>query len=149
MTDIFDSYIHPKNVNPIIYAYSDPRYPGCLKIGYTERPIEVRMHEHYPTLLPGEEKPYKVEYTEPALTEPQSESSASVPSGKPSPTDCAHSVAASRILTCDRFHLQRKTDQDLCGGIFRNCSPRVIMWFWLCHSAKIPYTSSTRKQLRR
>lgn len=69
MADIFDSYIHPKNVNPIIYAYSDPRYPGCLKIGYTERPIEVRMHEHYPTLLPGEEKPYKVEYTEPALTE--------------------------------------------------------------------------------
>lgn len=69
MADIFDHYIHPKDVNPIIYAYSDPRYPGCLKIGYTERPIEERMHEHYPTLLPGNKKPYTVEYTEAALTE--------------------------------------------------------------------------------
>lgn len=34
---------------PIIYAYSDPTYPGMLKVGYTTRTIEERMHEHYPT----------------------------------------------------------------------------------------------------
>lgn len=70
MPDIFDQYVHPKTeIKPIIYAYSDIRFPGCLKVGYTERPIEERMHEHYPTLLPGNQKPYKVEYTESALTE--------------------------------------------------------------------------------
>lgn len=66
MPDIFDQYIHPKTeVKPIIYAYSDTRFPGCLKVGYTDRPIEVRMHEHYPTLTPGQS--YKVEYVESAL----------------------------------------------------------------------------------
>lgn len=70
MPDIFDQYVHPKTeVKPIIYAYSDPRFPGCLKVGYTARPIEARMHEHYPTLLPGNQKPYKVEYTESALND--------------------------------------------------------------------------------
>lgn len=64
--DIFDQYIQPKvEVKPIIYAYSDTRYPGCLKVGYTDRPIEERMHEHYPTLTPGIS--YKVEYVEPAM----------------------------------------------------------------------------------
>ena len=66
MADIFDQYVHPKTeVKPIIYAYSDTRFPGCLKVGYTDRPIEVRMHEHYPTLTPGQS--YKVEYVESAL----------------------------------------------------------------------------------
>ena len=55
MADIFDQYVHPKTeIKPIIYAYSDTRFLGCLKVGYTERPIEVRMHGHYPTLTPGE-----------------------------------------------------------------------------------------------
>ena len=42
------------NSNPIIYAYRelDNRYDGYLKIGYTDRPIEVRMKEHYPTKRP-------------------------------------------------------------------------------------------------
>ena len=68
MPDIFDQYSHGRpDVNPIIYAYSDPRFPGCLKVGDTVRPIDVRMHEHYPTLLPSDEKPYKVEVIMPAL----------------------------------------------------------------------------------
>ena len=50
---------------PIIYAYSDIRFPKMLKIGYTARPIEVRMKEHYPTLTPGES--WKVEYVESAI----------------------------------------------------------------------------------
>lgn len=67
MPDIFDQYVHPKTeVKPTIYAYSDTRFPGCLKVGYTDRPVEERMHEHYPTLTPGIS--YKVEYTEPAMT---------------------------------------------------------------------------------
>ena len=68
MADIFDQYSHGRpDVNPIIYAYSDKNYPGCLKVGDTVRPIDVRMHEHYPTLLPTSEKPYKVEVIMPAL----------------------------------------------------------------------------------
>ena len=66
MADIFDQYVNSRaNINPIIYAYSDTRFPGCLKVGYTDRPIEVRMKEHYPTLTPGQS--YKVEYVESAL----------------------------------------------------------------------------------
>ena len=47
------------NSNPIIYAYSDTRFPSMLKVGYTERPIEERMKEHYPTLTPTQS--WKVE----------------------------------------------------------------------------------------
>ena len=66
MPDIFDQYVHPKTeVKPIIYAYSDTRWPGCLKIGYTTRTIDERMAEHYPTLTPTIS--YKVEYVESAL----------------------------------------------------------------------------------
>ena len=68
MADIFDQYSHGMpNVVPIIYAYSDKNYPGCLKVGDTVRPIEERMHEHYPTLLPTDTPPYKVEMIMPAL----------------------------------------------------------------------------------
>lgn len=55
------------SVNPIIYAYSDTRFPGKLKVGYTTRSVWVRMHEHYPTLLPTDKKPYKVEFTGTAM----------------------------------------------------------------------------------
>lgn len=66
MADVFDKYVEPKSeINPIIYAYSDTRFPGCLKVGDTERPIDVRMKEHYPTLTPGIS--YEVEYVESAL----------------------------------------------------------------------------------
>jgi hypothetical protein len=66
MADIFDQYVHPRTeIKPIIYAYSDTRFPGCLKVGYTDRPVEERMHEHYPTLTPGTS--YKVEFVESAL----------------------------------------------------------------------------------
>ena len=52
---------------PIIYAYSDPTYPGMLKVGYTTRTIEERMHEHYPTLRPDTTKPYTVRLIESAM----------------------------------------------------------------------------------
>lgn len=68
MADIFDNYVTSKSKSrPIIYAYSDPRYKDCLKVGYTSRPIGERMKEHYPTLLPNGQKPYTVVLTEPAM----------------------------------------------------------------------------------
>ncbi len=50
---------------PKIYAYSDTRFKGCLKVGYTTRPVEVRMKEHYPTITP--KVSYKVELVESAM----------------------------------------------------------------------------------
>lgn len=57
------------DAKPIIYAYCEPKnseLKGLLKVGYTSRTIEERMHEHYPTLRPGE-KPYEVVFIEPAM----------------------------------------------------------------------------------
>lgn len=66
MPDIFDKYSKDRpELKPIIYAYSDTRWPGYLKIGYTTRTVEERMKEHYPTLTPTIS--YKVEYVESAL----------------------------------------------------------------------------------
>lgn len=53
------------DAKPIIYAYSDTRFPGMLKVGYTERPIKERMKEHYPTLTPTQS--WKVELIESAM----------------------------------------------------------------------------------
>lgn len=53
------------DAKPIIYAYSDTRFPGMLKVGYTERPIKERMKEHYPTLTPAQS--WKVELVESAM----------------------------------------------------------------------------------
>ena len=55
---------------PKIYAYTTPEYAkrkwtgtregiGLLKIGYTERDVEARMREHFPTKGP-DKNPYKV-----------------------------------------------------------------------------------------
>ena len=54
---------------PIIYAYREPNNPdlkGLLKVGFTARTIDERMHEHYPTLKPGP-KPYEVVFIQPAM----------------------------------------------------------------------------------
>jgi len=65
-----DEFFPPRpDSEPIIYAYCEPKnreLKGLLKVGYTSRTIEERMHEHYPTLKPGE-KPYKVVFVEPAM----------------------------------------------------------------------------------
>lgn len=50
---------------PIIYAYSDTRYPGALKVGFTTRDVQARMKEHYPTVVPGQS--WKVELVRPAM----------------------------------------------------------------------------------
>ncbi|MBQ7308397.1 MAG: GIY-YIG nuclease family protein [Clostridia bacterium] len=60
----------PRQHKPQIYAYRDnhPNFKGYLKVGFTSRDIEVRMKEHYPTLLPGE-KPYEVVFLESSYRE--------------------------------------------------------------------------------
>jgi len=39
-------------VTPTIYAYSDTRFPGCLKVGYTTRTAEERISEQSGVKLP-------------------------------------------------------------------------------------------------
>ncbi|MGV6988405.1 GIY-YIG nuclease family protein [Testudinibacter sp. P80/BLE/0925] len=50
---------------PKIYAYSDSRYPNCLKIGYTERNVLERVQEQYPVRLPSQS--WKIELDEIAI----------------------------------------------------------------------------------
>ena len=54
------------DINPIIYGYTENtfQYKGLIKIGRTDRTIEQRMKEHYPTKGPDGLKRYKVLFTE-------------------------------------------------------------------------------------
>ena len=64
-----ESLFPPKSAaHPTIYAYSETRaeLAGLLKVGYTDRAVEVRMAEHYPTKLPDGTMPYRVELVESA-----------------------------------------------------------------------------------
>ena len=66
MPDLLDRYVTKRAaISPKIYAYSDTRFPGCLKIGYTTRSVRKRMHEQYPTITPGQS--YHVEFQESAV----------------------------------------------------------------------------------
>lgn len=68
MPDQLDNFTSPKTKSqPRIYAYSDPRYVGMLKVGFTSRTVEERMAEHYPTKLPGSTPPYTVVFNESAM----------------------------------------------------------------------------------
>ena len=50
---------------PKIYAYSDTRFPGQLKVGYTVRDVRERVAEQYPTITP--ETSYIIEYEASAM----------------------------------------------------------------------------------
>lgn len=52
--------------NPSIYAYSDSKYPGWLKIGYTTVDVRKRVSQQYPINRP-EEHPYTIVFEEPAI----------------------------------------------------------------------------------
>ena len=41
-----------QNNIPKIYAYTDERFEGCLKIGYTTKTAKERVAEQYPTKTP-------------------------------------------------------------------------------------------------
>ena len=65
-----ESLFPPKSAaHPTIYAYSETRaeLAGLLKVGYTDRTVETRMAEHYPTKLPDGTMPYRVELVESAM----------------------------------------------------------------------------------
>ena len=38
---------------PQIYAYSDPRFAGQLKVGYTTIGVQERVRQQYPVILQG------------------------------------------------------------------------------------------------
>jgi hypothetical protein len=50
---------------PRIYAYSDSRFPNCLKVGYTTKTTEQRVAEQYPVKLP--QQSYHIELDEIAV----------------------------------------------------------------------------------
>jgi len=54
---------------PMIYAYEDlnPQYKGLLKVGYTERDVEKRVAQQYPTKRPDGMKPYRIVFQESAM----------------------------------------------------------------------------------
>ena len=47
-------------LHPMIYAYADlnPQYKGFLKVGYTEKEVEKRVAQQYPTKRPDGLIPY-------------------------------------------------------------------------------------------
>jgi hypothetical protein len=55
--------------HPMIYAYSDnnPQYQGLLKVGYTEKDVEKRVAQQYPTKRPDGLKPYQIVLVESAM----------------------------------------------------------------------------------
>lgn len=51
---------------PMVYAYSEPAYPGLLKVGYTAKQrVEDRVRQQFPTLKPTEH-PYVITVAESA-----------------------------------------------------------------------------------
>jgi hypothetical protein len=55
--------------HPMIYAYADsnPQYKGLLKVGYTEKDVERRVAQQYPTKRPDGLVPYKIVLVESAM----------------------------------------------------------------------------------
>ncbi len=50
------------NNSPKIYGYTElsEKYGGLIKVGYTERSVDERMKEHFPTAGPEGIKRYEV-----------------------------------------------------------------------------------------
>jgi hypothetical protein len=68
MSDQLDKLISQKTESkPMIYAYSDILYPGCLKVGYTSIDVDKRVAQQYPTKRPDGLVPYKIVLREPAM----------------------------------------------------------------------------------
>ena len=59
-----DFFPERPKLTPQIYAYSDQRFRGQLKVGYTAHDVQKRVAEQYPVKTPGAALPYKIEYYE-------------------------------------------------------------------------------------
>lgn len=67
MPRIEDFFPEWTDSRPMIYAYTDDQYPGCLKVGYTAVDIDQRVAQQYPTKRPDGSVPYKIVLREPAM----------------------------------------------------------------------------------
>ena len=58
-------------VHPMIYAYRDMNqdYDGLLKVGYTEKNVDRRVAQQYPTKRPDGKVPYEIVYRTSAMRE--------------------------------------------------------------------------------
>ena len=58
-------------VHPMIYAYRDKNadYDGLLKVGYTEKDVDRRVAQQYPTKRPDGKVPYEIVYRTSAMRE--------------------------------------------------------------------------------
>lgn len=50
---------------PKVYAYTDSRFEGCFKVGYTTKSVQERVAAQYPVLLPNQS--YKIQLDEVAM----------------------------------------------------------------------------------
>ena len=59
-----DFFPQRPEVHPMIYAYRDlnPDYDGLLKVGYTEKDVDRRVAQQYPTKRPDGKLPYEILY---------------------------------------------------------------------------------------
>ncbi len=59
----------PSASRPKIYAYEDtnPQYEGLLKVGYTEKDVDKRVAQQYPTKRPDGSVPYRILLRESAM----------------------------------------------------------------------------------
>ena len=53
--------------HPMIYAYSDVTYPGCLKVGFTAVDVDKRVAQQYPSKRPDGKVPYTIVLRESAM----------------------------------------------------------------------------------
>jgi len=68
MAESLENYVSGRpDAKPMIYAYSDLQYPGCLKIGYTAIDIDKRVAQQYPTKRPDGKVPYTIHLRESAM----------------------------------------------------------------------------------
>ncbi len=67
MPHIEDFFPEWTDSRPMIYAYTDDQYPGCLKVGYTAVDVDQRVAQQYPTKRPDGSVPYKIVLREPAM----------------------------------------------------------------------------------
>lgn len=66
-----DFFPQRPEVHPMIYAYRDlnPDYDGLLKVGYTEKDVDRRVAQQYPTKRPDGKLPYEILYRSSAMRE--------------------------------------------------------------------------------
>ena len=66
-----DFFPQRPEVHPMIYAYRDlnPDYDGLLKVGYTEKDVDRRVAQQYPTKRPDGKVPYEIVYRTSAMRE--------------------------------------------------------------------------------